>query len=354
MNDRENRIRAYRFKGPESVPIAAGLPFLNWREEGYDPEELERICMAHPILFPGFERGTLKRNHENVPRDYPDLVKGNRYVDGWGSVWETTMTGMVGAVTHHPLADWSALDGFQAPDPEKHDGMRKLDWDKLRFWRDEARKYDGFFACGLPHGHTFLRLQDLRGYENLIMDMADEEPKLDQLIRIVTDFNCALIERYLALKPDMISIPEDLGMQTSPMLSPAQFHRYIAPAYDRITKPIKAGGVLVHEHSDGFILPLIDDIIAMGGDIINLQDLVNGIDNITKQVKGRIAIDLDIDRQNVTVKGSPKDVDEHIRECVAKLNAPEGGLSMCYQPWPMTPPANMDAAFGAMEKYSRL
>ena len=40
---------------------------------------------------------------------------------------------------------------------------------------------------------------------------------------------------------------------------------------------IKAAGVLVHEHSDGFILPLIDDIIAMGGDIINLQDLVNGL-----------------------------------------------------------------------------
>jgi hypothetical protein len=153
------------------------------------------------------------------------------------------------------------------------------------------------------------------------------------------------------MKPDMVGIAEDLGMQNTPMLSSEHFRKYIAPCYDRLTRPVKAAGILVHEHSDGFILPLLDDIIRTGGDVLNLQDLVNGIDAIAREAKGRIAIDLDVDRQLVTVQGSPKDIDDHIRECVTKLGSPEGGLSLVYQPWPPTPPANLDAAFGAMERH---
>ena len=351
MNHRENLRRAYRFQQPAWIPIASGLPWLDWAAAGYDIAELESICARHEFLFPNFQPDTLRKNHEAVFRDRPDLVKGNHYRDGWGCVWETLMTGMVGSVTHHPLADWQALANFHAPDLEKSDGMLPLDWAKLRGWREEAHKSDSFFTCWLPHGHTFLRLQDLRGYENLIMDMADGAPQLDELIRILTDFHCALVRRFLELQPDMIGIPEDLGMQTGPLLSPELFRRYIAPAYERLTRPIKQAGIIVHEHSDGNILPLVDEIIRTGGDVLNLQDLVNGLDNIARHIKGRIAIDLDIDRQSVTVRGSPRDIDEHIRECVVKLDSPQGGLSLSYQPWPPTPARNLDAVFTAMEKY---
>ena len=88
----------------------------------------------------------------------------------------------------------------------------------------------------------------------------------------------------------------------------------------------------------------------LGVAVLNLQDLVNGNDNIATHVKGRVAIDLDIDRQSVTVNGCG-DIDDHIRECVAKLGSPAGGLWLCYQPWPPTPPRNLDAVFAAMEKY---
>ena len=32
-----------------------------------------------------------------------------------------------------------------------------------------------FTQGGLPHGHIFLRLQDIRGYGNFLFDMLDEE-----------------------------------------------------------------------------------------------------------------------------------------------------------------------------------
>ncbi len=355
MTHRENLIRAWRRQTPQWIPIGSGLPFLNWGSFGYDVDELEAVCMRHSILFPGYEKGTLAKNHAAVPELYPDLVAGQPYTDAWGCVWETVHTGMVGAVTRHPLSEWEGFDErYRSPDPDKTDGVRSLDWDALRLAAGQARQNGDLFGCGLPHGHTFLRVQDLRGYENFVLDMADEEPRIVRLLELVSDFNLELIRRFISLRPDFITIAEDLGMQNSPMLTPGDFAEYISPCYNKITRPVKEAGIIVHEHSDGYILPLMDEIISTGGDVINLQDLVNGVDEIARQLKGRISIDLDIDRQSVTVFGSSRDIDDHIRECVMKLGDKSGGLSLVYQPWPMTPAANMDAVFTAMEKYAVL
>jgi uroporphyrinogen decarboxylase len=351
MNSKENILRAWSFQNPESIPIASGLPWLNWPEHGYDIKQLNSIMLRHKKLFPNFKEGYLEKNYYNL-KERPDLIVGNKYKDGWGCVWETVCDGMVGAVTTHPLADISNLENYRLPDPAKTDGMFPIDWENLKKARRTASEKDDLFGLYFPHGHTFLRVQDLRGYENIIFDMSDDTPEFNQIMAMINEFNTQLVHRFIELKPDFIGIPEDLGMQSTPMLSPDMFKKYIKPVYMNMTMPAKEAGIIIHEHSDGFILPLIDDLVECGGDVINLQDIVNGIDNIAKQIKGRMAVDLDIDRQSVTVDGTAADIDAHIYEAVSKLGSKEGGLSLVYQPWPPTPAENMDAVFTAMEKYS--
>lgn len=346
MTHRENLVRAYRLQSPAWIPVASGFPAPCW--EYYGSDAVEHLLASHSIVFPGYEPGSIHPDHVTIP---PHTRKDAPYTDAWGSTWVTRVDGMVGAVTDHALADWSDFEGYSPPDPDQTDGMLPLDWHALRESANRCRENGTLLAVGLAHGHTFLRLQDLRGYENLVYDMADEEPRLHKLIAMVERFNVELVGRFLRLRPDMIGIPEDLGAQAGPLISPELFRKYIKPSYLRLTEPIKRAGVLVHEHSDGFVLDLVDDLVEVGGDVLNLQDLVNGIDNIRDCLKGRLAIDLDIDRQNITVHGSPQDVDDHIREAVMKLGSTEGGLSMCYQPWPPTPLANVRAVLDAMERY---
>ncbi len=347
LSHRENSIRAWRFQRPAWIPVSSGFPAPCW--DYYGPEALEEIHASHAMVFPGYVRGSIWPDHLPVTAY---TVAGKPYTDPWGCVWETRVTGMVGTVTRRPLSRWDDLAGLRPPDPETSDGLLPLDWKELAAGAAAARAAGRLVCFWLAHGHTFLRLQDLRGFENLLLDMADEEPRLPALIRMVEGFNAALVDRFLALGPDMIGIPEDLGSQSGPLVSPSCFRSYIKPSYLRLTRPIKEAGVLVHEHSDGRILDLVDDLIEAGGDVLNLQDLVNGIDDIRRAVKGRVAIDLDIDRQEITVKGTPRDVDDHVRECVEKLGSPEGGLSLSYQPWPPTPLENVRAVLDAMERYS--
>lgn len=78
---------------------------------------------------------------------------------------------------------------------------------------------------------------------------------------------------------------------------------------------------------------------------------VNGIDNFAEQVKGRVCINLDVDRQRIVPFGSPSDVRDLIREEVMKLGSPAGGLEMIVGIYPPTPVENVDALCSALEEF---
>ena len=205
---------------------------------------------------------------------------------------------------------------------------------------------------GLPHGHTFLRLQDIRGYEATICDLFDDDPRILRLLEMIEAFNLRVVENLLALKPDIMCFAEDLGMQNGPMISPELFRRHIKPIYRKMMEMALEQNCLIHMHSDGDIRLLVDDLVCSGVQIVNLQDLVNGIDWIQQHLAQKVCIELDVDRQNVTVHGTPKDIDNLIREEVSRLGSRQGGLMLIYGLYPGTPIRNVAAVMDAMEKYS--
>ncbi len=182
--------------------------------------------------------------------------------------------------------------------------------------------------------------------------MVDEEPRLLELLAMIEAYNMTIVTRSMALGVEWMGYPEDLGMQVGPMLSPALFNRYIKPCYQRLMAPARAAGCVVHMHSDGDIRELADDLIDGGVTVLNLQDLVNGLDWIKARYAGNICIDLDIDRQRITRFGAPADIDALIREEVGKLGSKQGGLMMIFGLYPGTPLENIRALMDAMERYA--
>lgn len=222
-----------------------------------------------------------------------------------------------------------------------------MDWETVRAAYDATP--DELHMGGLRHGHTFLQLCDIRGYENLIFDMVDEEPQLWKLIDMVEQFNMGIVRHFLDCGVDVMTYAEDLGMQNGPMLSPAHFRKYVKPSYTRLIRPALERGIPIHMHSDGDVRMLADDILQSGVQIFNLQDLVNGIDWIRDRLAGKICIDLD--RQKITRFGTPKDIELLIREEVTTLGSPQGGLMMIFGLYPGTPLENVTAVMDAMERY---
>ena len=151
---------------------------------------------------------------------------------------------------------------------------------------------------------------------------------------------------------DQMSYAEDLGMQVGPMTTRDLFRKYIKPSYKRLMKPALDKDIIIHMHSDGDIRDLADDLIDSGVQIVNMQDLVNGIDWIADKYRNKVCVDLDIDRQKTVPFGTPKQIDHLIFEEVKKISTPEGGLMMIYGLYPGVPVDNVKAIMDAMEKYA--
>ena len=327
----DNLLRAVRFEKPDYIPMTFHINAACWNH--YDRNALLDLMEGHPFLFPDFQRSAIPEVPEydaNARADAP-------YTDGFGCIWQTALDGIVGSVHMHPLADMADYPGYRFPDPEHSTGLYPIDWNA--FEAEVARqKALGQITYGdLRHGHTFQQLCDIRGYVDTLMDLTEEEPEILELLERLCQFNLAQIRHFLKADVDIVRIPEDLGMQTGPMISPALFRKYIKPLYQRMLEPVRQAGKIIHMHSDGNIRALADDIVEGGVDILNLQDLVNGVQWIGDKFRGKTCIDLDIDRQHITPFGTPGEIDAHIRNCIATVGCREGGLMMIYGLYPGVP-----------------
>ena len=345
-SDRDNLFRAIRFETPDYIPMTFHINDACWMY--YDQDALLDLMEDHPFLFPDFQRPTTPF----VPDYDANARAGCPYTDDFGCVWTTAMNGIVGSVHRHPLADLSRYSAYRFPDPERSTGLGPIDWDA--FEREIAeQKARGETTYGdLRHGHTFQQLCDIRGYVDALSDLSDGTPEILDLLERLCRFNLAQISHFIRADVDIIRIPEDLGMQTGPMISPSLFREYIKPLYQRMLEPVRRAGKIIHMHSDGNIRALVDDIIEGGVDVINLQDRVNGVEWIGDKFRGRTCVDLDIDRQSVTPFGIPADIDAHVRRCVETVGCREGGLMMIYGLYPGVPLENVRALMDAMTRYA--
>jgi len=309
-------------------------------------EDLERLILRHPAIFGQYQVGD--GNFDYFAANY----RKGTFTDAWGCVWYNVLDGMLGIVKRSPLADWNALSSYIAPDPVLYDDNgEKRDWNTIRASVDKTKKKGGLTVGHLPYPSFFNRLAYLRGFENFLIDLFKDPPQLSTLIELVLDYNIKLIDKWMEIGVDVMSIDDDFGTQDRLMISPRFFRRHLLPGYERMFKIARAAGSHVHFRSDGHIIEILDDIIEAGTNILEIQSFWNSFEDISKHCKGKVCIELYIDNGRVLPNGTPKDIKEHVREAVSKLGSEEGGLLLSADIYPDTPLENIEALCQAFEEY---
>ena len=348
MDARENYLRAAEMREPEWIPCSVSISAPLWHKYR---ERMEDLVLSHPLIFGEHRKGS---------RDFDDFGvrrAGNTVTDEWGCVWRFLVDGLQGQVVKHPLHDWKALDSYEPPDPLllnsiPEEGVppsvNSFDRAKEDVENDRRRGKLAVGHCG--HGFLFQRLYYLRGFSNLMKDFASEPRELRELIEIVLGHNMKVIHRWLDVGVDLLGFGDDLGMQNRLPINPGKLRKYMIPVYSKMFMTARKGGVHVFLHSDGHITEVAEDLIGAGVSILNLQDLVNGVENIRRRLKQKVCIDLDIDRQKIVPFGTPRDVKRHVRRAVSALSSPEGGFMMTAGIYPPTPLENIEALCEALEE----
>ena len=275
------------------------------------------------------------------------------FVDAWGCTWVSLHPGLRGEVKEPALADIGRLRFYRPPDLLAVDEFgNRRDWRRIeQHAREECRHGRVVWGSGI---RFYDRVRFLRGFENFMIDVGEDSEDLAVVMNMVLRENMRLVRRWIDVGVDVITFMDDLGMQDRMQINPIAFRRLFLPGYSRLFSACRAAGVHVQMHSNGHVVPIMRNLVATGATILSVEDLVNDVDAMQSELRGRVCIQLNIDRQLILPFGSPEQVDSHIRECIETLGTLRGGLILVCRLSPGTPTENIASLQSAIEKYQRL
>jgi len=289
--------KAMTWDCPEEIPVSVGVLPAMWLHYG---GEMTRFAREYPDFLPQ------NRTPESVKEGIAGRYKQGQWTDEWGCVWNNAHEGMDAIVTGHPVP--RREDILTLKIPENRDGS-------------------------LPHGLMYLRLLDLRGFEEAMLDFAEECDELQMLIDKVLEYNCIQIEYALSRSGpapkagEVMGFGDDLGMQTGLAIGALKWRKYMKPCFTKMFGLVHRAGRLVYLHTDGCIWEIMPDLQECGATMINPQLRANGLENLVRVCRGKIPINLDLDRQMFPF-ATPSQLRDHVRECVEALWLPQGGLGL--------------------------
>ncbi|HID95471.1 MAG TPA: hypothetical protein EYP53_05365 [Candidatus Latescibacteria bacterium] len=328
MTSRERVIAAIEFSGPDRIPHRhAFLPAVFDRYG----DRVKKLLRRFPSDFAG---------DEGVRPDGSAFRTG-QFTDQWGCVWTVPRPGFGGQVTVHPLSDWKALKTYQWPDPERMDlrGQRRL----------AQRRGDKYLALGV--GTVFQRMIALRGFENLMTDIAKGAPELLTLRDRIVGFNLKLTERLLELDPDSLEFADDWGSQHSLLIRPSVWRELFLPAYRTLFARVREAGRHVFFHSDGCTIDILPDLVEAGAQQFWVDLTVNGLSALQERLGGRVCFQAMPDVQFTLRYGTPEDVRAHAKDMIAALSTFDGGFIACCELAPDQPWENIVAILETFHDY---
>jgi len=253
-------------------------------------------------------------------------LEGEEYIDNWGIKWKRcyyqakyghgSYTEMVG----HPLEDDGAIDLYKPPDP--FDENIYIQAKKL------IKDYGGEFAIvGVVLATIFEAAWYLRGgIDKLLLDFTFSEDIANRILDIPMNYHLEAGKRLIELGCDLIWTGDDIGMQTNMLMSPKMWRKFLKPRMAKIFSEYKKvnNNIKIAYHSDGYIDPVIDDLVEIGMDILNpLQPGPVDISNLKKRYGKKISFWGGINIQKTLPFGTPDEVKKEVKQRIKELG--EGG-----------------------------
>ncbi len=338
----QNYLRAMDRRYPEWIPCWINIAYDTWLQE---KDEIRPIIAQYPHLFENAPYLSDIVSPETLPIPYAPGI----YADSWGCVWTNNHLGAEGQVTGHPLSDDSAFASYSAPSPDTDDWGHPVDWESCA--RECAAQRARGELVSMFGGRLFDRMYFLRGFDRLMLDFGEENEQLIRIRDIVWEYERGLVRKWIGCgNIDELAFHTDFGTQTSTMISPAHFRRYLKPMFRDLFGMCRDAGIRVRLSSDGNIAPLADDLAECGVTAHDPQFRACTLEGIAKYYIGKIVILLDLDRQMFEFC-TPEDIEDQIRTSVERLARPEGGLMVFAWIHGNVPAANIRAIAENMEKY---
>jgi uroporphyrinogen decarboxylase len=249
------------------------------------------------------------------------------FIDMWNTPHKWTGYGEAYASIGQPLSQDTLtlgdIDSFKWPDPNQpaiFEGLRE----QAKHWHENTDFVVG--ADGIKVGILQTAAQ-IRGYDKLFRDFALKPDMAHLVLDKISEITNEMYRKYMQAVGNYVQvvvITDDQGTQNSLMISPKMFREFIKPRLKTQIETIKANAdVKVLMHCDGAILPIVEDLIDIGVDILNpIQTVVNGFEDtfaLKEKYGERICFHGGIDVQQVLPNATPEEVRQEVAKRIYEL-----------------------------------
>ena len=355
MNERENMLSIAGRRGFERVPVFLDMcPVIQKKLSDYLKTHDFEIPESQ-VNLPGI---SMKRSEdswflENCYRE--KSFKAGTDINAWGvahepgSKYAYHMTYM-----HHPM------ENFDSPEQVKEYPFPVLNAGEdlpnlTRFAADAHKK--GLFVLGNMQCTVWERAWYMRGMENLMCDMMEENEIAEVLLDTVTDFAVLQAETYVRAGADGLFLGDDIGMQRTIMMSEPLYRAWLQPRLKRVIDAARAikKDIVIFYHSCGHVTELIPNLIEAGIDVLNpIQPEAMDFPSVFEAFHDRLSFHGTIGTQSVMPFGTPEDVRRAVFEHL-DLAGKKGGLFVCptHMLEPEVPLENVLAYVQACKDYTK-
>jgi uroporphyrinogen decarboxylase len=274
------------------------------------------------------------------------------YIDMWGVPYKATEDRDHCVVDGAPMrpATLETIDDFQWPDPNDPEQFKGL--------REKAKTLyentDYVIGADAIKAGVLMNALQLRGYDQFFMDLVIDKEFAEALMDRILDTLKQMWSRYMeAVGPyvQVAYVTDDLGSQSSLLISPKLFREMLKPRMKELHDHIKSlADVKLMFHTDGAVLPLVDDFLEMNVDILNpVQTSVSGLEDtfaLKKKFGDRLSFHGAIDVQQMLPNASTEELEQEIARRVYDLGR-NGGyiLAPCHNIGHDIPPENVVTLF---------
>jgi uroporphyrinogen decarboxylase len=154
------------------------------------------------------------------------------------------------------------------------------------------REVDNGKRLLMAHGDVTPGIPEGRDMDTVIVDMMMHPEEVKARLQRETD---GMIDRARQLKEDGLEgfiLCSDYCFNSGPFLSPAMFSDLITPYLTRLIQAYRSMGLYAIKHTDGNIMPILDELLSAGPHALHSLDPMAGVDmrKVKELTAGRVCL----------------------------------------------------------------
>ena len=179
--------------------------------------------------------------------------------------------------------------------------VERYQWDALAVywpWSDPdgvaaaKRTFGESILIGGLVGGGMIAIESMTDWNQFAVNLVENPQRIHEEAERRCQTALDSIDRLIEAGADFVYLPNAVAFNAGPFISPKQFAEFDTPYLARQVARIKEGGALAFVHTDGMIMPILDQILSTQAHMLQSIDPMAGMDiaEVKRLTHGRMAL----------------------------------------------------------------